>query len=150
MDKPQQPNQYASLNSPGIQDSYVSEASFVAPFKRDDIWVRNDFLGLGEFVRLRILRLYYLTLYTALAIFILIIMAFLFPIDWTDDSRMNILMYKVDQWIKLQNVSSPATGAPPLPLHRQLRRPTRLQRRHCPLSLPAAVPQPNQRLPLRL
>jgi hypothetical protein len=80
----------------------------------------------------------------------LIIMAFLFPIDWTDDSRMNILMYKVDQWIKLQNVSSPASRSAPLPLHCQLRWPTRPDRHGRPLSLPAAQPQPHQRLQLLL
>ena len=97
-------NQYSSLNATELQESYMSEGPADVNQKRSEFWVRNDFLNLSEFVRDRILKVYYITLYVTVALFIAIIIAFLFPVDWSDNSSINVLMYKVDQWIKLQNV----------------------------------------------
>ena len=71
-----------------------------------DFWLKNDFLNLQLFVSEKMLRAYYLAFYATVLLFILIMMALLFPVDWSDNSRLHVLMYKIDYWIKSNNVFS--------------------------------------------
>lgn len=97
-------NPYSELDNSSANNSDTSLDKKYEE-KPQDFWVKNDFLNLQLFVRQRILKIYYFTFYATVFLFIFIMMAVLFPIDWTDNSQINVLMYKVDQWIKVQNVS---------------------------------------------
>ena len=87
-----------------ISDSEIKKSKRKAMVNFPDFWLKNDFLNLQIFVSERILKIYYSVFYATVVLFILIMMALLFPIDWSDNSKINILMYKIDQWQKYQSV----------------------------------------------
>lgn len=120
-------NKYEELSNSNLSDSAENSHSKFQTPKIQDFWLKNDFLNLHLFVRQDILKVYYLIFYITVVIFILIVMAVLFPIDWTDNSKINVLMYKIDQWIKYKKVSLKEFKHRKLPIRDLLQKPNRFE-----------------------
>ena len=73
----------------------------------DNFWVKNDFLGISEFLSYRTIQVFYGLCYLALALTVVTFIGLLFPSDITGNAQSNLLLNSIDSWNKATQLRRP-------------------------------------------